>query len=448
MLADIHSLLVHGIAAAKAGEKSSARRYLERVLLDSDATRDEKVQAHLWLSRISDTPTEQHEHLEQALALDPLNTLARRELAILNGQLKEEDIIDPDRPPAQAPDAAPETIKAKRFTCPQCGGAMQFEPDGTMLYCAYCNHRQTVFSALTEGLAIEEHDFILAMATAKGHAVPAGVHTLRCQGCQAQLITSGKISAKCPYCGSPHVVEVETLALVQPEGIIPFAVTAEKAQKTFRLWLNKHIHSDQIRTTRVRGLYLPAWTFDISREIRWRGIEPEGSPIPGVGRGMGISTVSGTSRLRVHEGNYYAYEDDVLVMATHTLPSDLLSVSQKFLLEEAVPYDSAYLADWPAEIYSISAADASLVARRIALEKGKKAARLQALTNVPDIENLQVSSPNIAVLAYKLLLLPFWIANYRYEGDIYTVAINGQTNHICGQKPPGLLKKFFGNLFG
>ncbi len=444
MLADIHSLLVHGIAAAKAGEKSSARRYLERVLLDRDATRDEKVEAQLWLARISDEHTERREHLEQALVLDPLNALARRELAILDGRLKQEDIIDPDRQPAQAANNAPEKTTARRFTCPQCGGVMQFEPGGNLVRCAYCGHRQTVLSAFQQGLTLEEHDFILAMATTQGHALPAGMHTFHCQGCQAQLLTSGKISGRCPYCGSPHVVEIETSNLVQPEGIIPFAVTAEKAQQTFRRWLDKNVHSDRIRTTRVRGLYLPAWTFDISREIRWRGVEPEGTPVPGLGVSMGISSVSGKSRLRVHEGNYYVYEDDVLVMATHTLPRDLLSVSEKFLLEETVPYDSAYLADWLAEIYSISAADASLVARRMVLEKGQKAARLQALASVPGIENLQLSSTNIGVLSYKLLLLPFWIANYRHEEKIYTVAINGQTNHICGQKPPGLLKRLLG----
>lgn len=457
MFIDIRGQLVRGIAAAKAGDKAEAKRYLERVLLDSAATHDEKAQAHIWLTGLTDDPAEKREHLEHALALDPTNAGARRGLAILDGRLKTEDIINPDRQAAPQQPETPKPVAARRFVCPQCGGVMQFEPGGKMIRCAHCGHRQTIFTALKDGLAVEEHDFAVALATTKGHALPAGLHSFQCQGCQAKLLLSGEISTQCPYCGSPHVVQIETQEMVQPEGIIPFAVTAEEAEKTFRRWLDKNVHSDQIRTTRVRGLYLPAWTFDISGEMRWRGTEPSNNRSSRSGFGLTISEGGigfgatgggyGGSQKRIHEGSHYVLEDDILIPATHTLPEDLSEVFHKFLLKEAVPYDSAYLADWPAEIYTISTSDASLTARQIALKKGEKAARMQATARVPNIQNLQTFPTNMSALSYKLLLLPFWIANYRYEGKIYTVAINGQTNKVFGQKPAGLLKKLFGSIF-
>jgi DNA-directed RNA polymerase subunit RPC12/RpoP len=434
MLEDAHHILVRGIAAAKAGDKAEAQRYLERLLLDYAATREEKAQAYIWLTELTDDPEEKRAHLENALACDPTNAMARRGLAVLDGRLKPEDIIDPDQQPAQVEPETPQPVDARRFVCPQCGGVMAFEPGDQSVRCTYCGHHQTVFSALKDGLFVQEHDFFVALATVKGHALPAGLNVYQCEGCQAKLVLTRELSTHCPYCGSSHVVEIKTQEMVQPEGIIPFAVTVEEAEKTFRRWLDKNIKGDQIRTTRVRGIYLPAWTFDISKEIRWRGIETENNRY-------------GRSQKRTHEGSYYMLEDDVLVPATHTLPQDLIGIFDKFLLKEAVPYDSAYLANWPTALYDISVSDASLLARQIVLKKGKKAAHMQAIARVPNIQDFQIYPSDIAVLSYKLLLLPFWIANYRYEENVYTVVINGQTNRVSGQKPSGLLKKLFGSIF-
>jgi len=440
MLGDAHHILVRGIAAAKAGDKAEARRYLERLLLEYGATRDEKARAHIWLTELTDDPAEKRTHLEQALACDPNNAIARRGLAVLDGRLRTEDIIDPDQQPAQeqiADDAEPETpqpVEARRFICPQCSGVMAFQPGEKSLRCTYCGHHQTVFSALKDGLLVKEHDFAVALATVKGHALPAGTHVCRCEGCQARLVLSGELSTHCPYCGSSHVIEIETPEMVQPEGVIPFTIEAGEAQKTFRRWLDKNVKGDQIRTTRVRGLYLPAWTFDISKEVRWRGIEPDNNRY-------------GPAQNRIHEGSYLMLEDDVLVPATHTLPQDFINVFDKFLIHEAVPYDSAYLANWPTALYDISVSDASLLARQIVLKKGKKTARMQALARVPNIQNFEILPTEIAVLSYKLVLLPFWIANYRHEDNVYTVVINGQTGQVSGQKPAGLLKKIFSSIF-
>lgn len=446
MFGDVRGQLVRGIAAAKAGDKAEARRYLERILLDPAATHAEEAQAHIWLTELTDDPAEKRTHLEQALACDPNNGVARRGLAVLEGRLKPEDIIDPDRrstggQTAGAPMAAgapesdtPQPVKARRFVCPQCGGVMAFEPGDQSVRCTYCGHHQTVFSALKDGLFVEEHDFAVALATAKGHTLPASMHVCQCKGCQAKLVLARELSTHCPYCGSPHIIEIEAREVVQPEGVIPFAVTAEEAQKLFRRWLDKNVKGDQVRTTRVRGIYLPAWTFDISKEMRWRGIEPDNNRYGG-------------SQKRVHEGSYYLLEDDILVPATHTLPQDLINAFDKFLPKEAMPYDSSYLANWPTALYEISVSDASLLARQIVLKKGQKAAYMQALARVPNLQNFQTLPSDIAVLSYKLLLLPFWIANYRHEENVYTVVINGQTSRVSGQKPSGLLKKLFGGIF-
>ncbi len=75
--------LREGIAAAKAGQRQTARSLLIRV---TEATPD-NITAWLWLSGVMDTPQEQERCLQQVLTLDPEHAVARRGLAALQPRI-------------------------------------------------------------------------------------------------------------------------------------------------------------------------------------------------------------------------------------------------------------------------------------------------------------------------------------------------------------------------
>jgi hypothetical protein len=54
---------------------------------------------------------------------------------------------------------------------------------------------------------------------------------------------------------------------------------------------------------------------------------------------------------------------------------------------------------------------------------------------------MRFSSANITIISYKLILLPVWLARYRYDGNAYTLAVNGQNGRLLAQRVPstGLL---------
>ena len=113
-------MLVRGIAAARAGDRGEARRYLERATY-LDGTRDQVARAYLWLSRIAEDPEEKRELLEWVLGYEPTNAEALRALAILDKRLDPEDIIDPDaldrsndEQPQAAPEASASPVTARR----------------------------------------------------------------------------------------------------------------------------------------------------------------------------------------------------------------------------------------------------------------------------------------------------------------------------------------------
>ena len=178
-----HDLLVRGIAALKAKEYQEANFYLDRVLTNEPDIQ-ESIEARLGLCEISTDPKEQRNLLEDILSNDPTEARARRKLAILDGKLKPDEIVDADHlvQPAQN---TQEANDPKRFVCPKCGGRMTFLPDGKSLTCEYCQSRQELNSNSHNSQQSSEQDFFLAMATSRAHFSPVVQRTFSCKGCGA-----------------------------------------------------------------------------------------------------------------------------------------------------------------------------------------------------------------------------------------------------------------------
>ncbi len=448
-------LLIRGIAAAKAKEKDEARFFLEWFLRTS-SDRQQRAKAWLWLSEVSDDPEEKRNCLEEVLAHDPSNLVARRGLAILDGRLDPQDVIDPNRPPEPTPEEASHAVSTQRFVCRMCGGKMAFESGGKMLQCHYCGHEQSILDAINSGAMVQEHDFAATMATVKGHASPVGTQTFTCKGCGADFVLAPDVlSVNCSYCGSSHVVELsESRRLIPPEGVVPFAVSQKEARAAFHRWL-KRKNLRKVQASPVRGLYMPAWTFDMTGEIRWQGYayqDDSGYSLGGVTIGLGSSrrrrSSYGQGRRKVKkQGSYPLYEDDVLVPASHTLPADLfIKEVDRFVLGDVVPYDQAYLADWPAQVYQIAVSDASLVARRKVLEKMLRFVKTRVRVSLGSVQDLQINTSAVVVESFKLVLLPVWVARYRHQETTYQVLINGQMGKVRAQVPQNWLQKFLGSI--
>ena len=425
-----HDLLVRGIAAAKGNSKEEARFYLEWVLRAPDADQEQLQQAWMQLAEITVDPKEKRNCLEQALAYNPMDPDARRALAILDGQLKPEDVIDPDQTSAPAAPATAQPTEARRFVCTNCGGKMAFAADGNMLVCTYCGKRQSVLSAMDDGALVEEQNFTVALATAKGHSTPVATQSLKCQGCGAVFVLPPQtISAACPYCASAYVVEQkETRALIPPEGILPFTVTQEGAQRAVLDWYSSQGFKVLSVKALPSGVYLPVWTFDVGGEITWHCL------------------VEQNETWQPRDGSQLVYENDMLILASHTLSADLTAEIDTFPRDKIVAYDARYLAGWPAETYQISVSDASIAARSRVLAK----TRPQVEASITEsFKNLRLNTLKMVIESYKLILVPMWIARYRYEKVWYNVAVNGQTGTVRGENPRkggrGLLSSLMGS---
>ena len=97
-----------------------------------------------------------------------------------------------------------------------------------------------------------------------------------------------------------------------------------------------------------------------------------------------------------------------------------------FDLKTIQPYDPRYLADWPAELYDIPMADASLDARSQALTLTKRDLPMKAgLTRL-----ISTSSANMTIDSFRLNLLPVWMTEIWLENRSHLVLISGQNDIV------------------
>lgn len=436
-----HDLLVRGIAAAKtnqARDKEEARFYLNWVLRSDDAEADQKTSAWLWLSQVEDDPAKKRECLENVVAVDPGNALARHGLAILDGRLNPEDMIDPNKP---ATPVTPQQTTVRRYVCPQCGGKMKYDAQARAVTCEYCGQRLTEYQAITQGAMVREQDFITTLPTAKAHRWELGTtRTLKCQGCGATFtLPPLHMSGSCPFCGSTHVIETTASnELIQPEGIVPFQFDTDATLKHIRTWIDEQRFrpgdlDERAAIARPCSVYLPFWTFDLGGQMNWTAL---------VAEKHGDHTV-----WLPRSDIYLVYHDDLIVPASHSLPKSLMDQLMEFDTKALTPYASEVLADQPAEIYQVTMADASLVAREQAVHAAEQYVKQRSLGG-ERVRDLRLDSTGIIIELFKLVLLPVWITTYRYRNQSFTVAVNGQTGAVTGDVPRGGMQKALAGLFG
>ncbi|MGB8983936.1 MAG: hypothetical protein WCC12_18845 [Anaerolineales bacterium] len=428
-------LLRRGIIDAKAGERESARRYLDRAVYVS-GDHDVLAEAWFWMSQVLDEAGEKRQALENCLAHDLQHARARRALAILDGKLKADELIDPDHLPP-APQGLHE-VDARRFMCPKCGGRMSFAPDGQSLLCEYCSRNQK-FTA-QPGTA-DEKDFIIAMATARGHGRPLNQQVFHCEGCGCEFILPpNQISSTCVYCGSPHVVDWESEEeLLAPDGVIPHAFNQKRAIQLLIEWVESNQIKPEKQVELPRGVYLPLWTFDLGGEIDYVGV----TTVEDDDFSFGSKQTS-----RIQGRNFYPVQvNDIPIPASRKLSAVFLKLIPTFVLKAVKPYDPAYLASWPAEVYDIPMAEASLDARSQTFKHYKNdLPNLLAPINI-----ISTSSAKMTVESFRLNLLPVWVTEIPFGGRLHLVLINGQNGAVASDLPekpdkPGGLMEYLADL--
>ena len=167
-----------------------------------------------------------------------------------------------------------------------------------------------------------------------------------------------------------------------------------------------------------RGIYLPLWTFDLGGRIDYVAEAVEENTFP---------FQNGQPKRSRVNGSYPVQANDIPIPASRKPSAIFLRLVRHFDLEAAKPYDSRYLAGWPAEVYDISLAEASLDARAQTLSRYKD----KELESLPSVQLISRSSAKMSVECFRLILLPVWITEIPFNGREHLLLINGQNGRIA-----------------
>ncbi len=345
----------------------------------------------------------------------------------------------------------PVASQSESYTCPKCAGIMNFDAAKGMLLCPFCGYTMPV-PQTQQHATIAEHDLQAALRDASGKSLGYGTQlkSIKCQNCGAVLNVEPNItSTKCTFCGSNQVLEQQVDPnLYQPESLAPFAVDDARANGLFRDWLGRGLFTpnDLKREgggQKLRGVYLPFWTFDAHAESDWRAESGdyyyETEWVTVVRDGKTVREQQQVQKIRWYwtSGHHRDDYDDVLVYATRSIPTNLLQKIYPYDTKQLMPYQPQYLSGWGAESYQVPLAEAWPIGRDIIYQHERSACDNEVPGDTH--RNLGVST-QLSDLTFKHVLLPVWVASYRYHNKTFRFMINGQTGRVDGEKPISWIK--------
>jgi DNA-directed RNA polymerase subunit RPC12/RpoP len=422
------ALVRRGIIAAKNENYPLARTLLTRAI----RTRSGDSRPWVWLAETTEKPEQKRECLERALAINPHDSAARKKLIALSGTIPEDQKLPPGTgvQPRKAADPVPGQTQ-QTYQCPQCGGHITFEVDEQSLTCQYCGYQEDIQHLISSEKDEKTLDFTLP--TERGHQWAQSRTLLACQQCGADsLWPEGQKTLNCPYCGSGQLItSQETQALIEPQGIGLFEISAEETRSHLNEWLGKGWFTpDQlassIQSVDLRAAYYPFWTFDGTLELHWQCEVNEGN--------------HDHPHWVSQKGNEYEMFDDLLIAGNQSLEQTDIDHLTPFFLDDLLAFRPEYLAGWPGLTYNIPLAKASLAAREKIVRLVRKELPRRVLPHKQK-RNLTTGTVNWLNLTYKHVLLPLWTGTYRYQGQTYRVMLNGQTGKVTGEKPQDRFKK-------
>lgn len=342
-----------------------------------------------------------------------------------------------------------------RWPCAQCGADLRFVPGSTLLECDHCGHVQPIPEGAAAGAApLAEIDLSRGLKDDIPAAHMEEVRVTPCPSCGAQVEFRGAThSAECPFCAAPVVIGTGEERRIKPQGVLPFTLTEEAARDAVgdwlgRLWFAPNGLQQFARKGRaMTGIYVPYWSFDASTRSRYRGQRGdhyyETRTVMRNGRSQ-TEQVRRTRWTRV-SGSVARRFDDLLVMASEGLPRRYTDSLQPWNLQELHPYRPDFLAGFAAEAYTVNLHDGHQLARDSMAETIRADVRSDIGGDEQQIDSVDTDWSDET---FKHVLLPLWLAVYRYNGKPYRVVVNGQTGMVAGERPWSVWKIAFAILLG
>ncbi|NEQ43053.1 MAG: hypothetical protein F6K00_05620 [Leptolyngbya sp. SIOISBB] len=337
----------------------------------------------------------------------------------------------------------PSTSEAS--VCPGCGAGLVFNPKLGKLSCPYCNTSKTVIG---NSNAVEENPLqqSLLQQVKSTTRLSAKAQQVECNGCHALIsFEPPDVAGDCPFCGTHITAQPQSAdPVITPGGILPFKVGRKEGRQKLTKWLSTRWFAPSslkqlAQHEALTGVYLPFWTFDAKTRTHYTGQRGD------------YYYVTKTRRVKDSNGEWKTEEyqerrtrwssasgtvnrafDDILIPAIKSVDLDRLRKMGPWPLKHLVAYDPSFLQGFRAQRYQVS------------LPNGHSKAKVEMSHGIDSAIRSDIGGNEQRISSrdtqyrdetFKHILLPVWMATYRFKNKPYQVMINGENGKVEGDRP-------------
>lgn len=329
-------------------------------------------------------------------------------------------------------------------SCSACGAKMVFNPEKQKLSCPYCGN----LCAVDTTKFSQELDFDELLKNPLNNWGNE-THVFRCNNCGAkEVLSKREIAKECAFCGTTNVVLSEELSGLKPNGVVPFAISKEKATEIATSWARKKFFAPTLfkksaTPEKIKGTYSPAFTFDMQSHSTYFGR---------LGRYYYRTVTRNGKQVRIREiryfsitGNYAMQFDDILVQASEKISQRNLDNIRPFDTNQSMQYDTDFLHGYVAQSNDITANECWAGAKNIANSEIRRRILSKYVYDVVDYLNVNTAFSSVT---YKYLLLPIYVGHCNFKKKLYNFFVNGKNGKITGKTPISALKVGIAILLG
>ena len=323
-----------------------------------------------------------------------------------------------------------------------------------MLVCDHCGNTDQIEGSGLRNIGISELDLRRALAEDLGSTEMEETRVTSCPNCAAQVeFDPEKHATECPFCATPVVIDTGTHRQIKPRAVLPFSLTEEVARDAMKDWLGRlwfapnGLQAYARKGRKMHGIYVPYWTFDAETRSRYSGergtVYYENRTV--VRDGKRVSQRVAKVRWRSVSGRVARFFDDVLVLASTSLPKRFTDALEPWDLAALEPYAPEYLAGFRAEGYTVGLEEGFHEARN---HMDRVIERDVKFDIGGDRQRVFTIDTDLSDLTFKHVLLPVWLAAYKYRGRTFRFVVNGRTGRVQGERPYSAIKITFAVILG
>jgi hypothetical protein len=193
---------------------------------------------------------------------------------------------------------------------------------------------------------------------------------------------------------------------------------------------------------KLSGMYLPYWTYDADTKSFYTGQKGirRTETYTSYENGKSVTKTRTVTDWYFASGTVFENFDDVLIVASKSLPNKYVDSLEPWDLKNLVPFDEKYLSGFKAESYQLNLEGGFDESKKIMDVKIRVKVKKDIGGDDQRITTLATQHNNVT---FKHVLLPIWLSAFKYNDKVYRFMINGRTGEVQGERPYSFWKIFF-----